>query len=52
MTQDDAWTFCKLRAQYRAEHRAEVRRMLEDVFMVASGFLWFFGLLALAGILQ
>ena len=41
-----------LKKIFAAAHRAEVWRMLEDVFMVASGFLWFFGLLALAGILQ
>ena len=52
MTEEESWMYCKLRAKARTERRAEWKQKAEDGLMVAAGFLWFFGLLALAGILM
>jgi len=51
LSHEEAWTFCKLRAKYRTEHRAKLRQDAEDWLMTALAFSVFFGLVALAGIL-
>lgn len=51
MTQEERWTFCKLRARWRVEQREKLKETAQDAFVGLCAVGWLVGALAISGLI-